>query len=119
MKIKVDENLPYSVAELLRDRGFEADTVKEEGLGGTSDPQLLEVTTAEERMILTLDRGFGDIRAYPPGTHAGIVVLRLEDESAPSAAAAVTELIDHHDMRDLQGTITVLHRGTLRVRRPS
>jgi hypothetical protein len=26
-----------------------------------------------------LDRGLGDIRAYPPGSHAGIVVLHLTD----------------------------------------
>lgn len=33
-------------------------------------------------MLITLDRGMGDIRAYPPGSHAGIVVLRLADNPA-------------------------------------
>jgi hypothetical protein len=29
--------------------------------------------------LISLDRGLGDIRAYPPRSHAGIVVLRLTD----------------------------------------
>ena len=32
MRVKVDENLPATVASLLRERGFDADTVIEEGL---------------------------------------------------------------------------------------
>ena len=34
----------------------------------------------------------GDIRSYPPGSHAGIVVLRLTDQSAPAVSEAITEL---------------------------
>jgi hypothetical protein len=36
-------------------------------------------------MILTLDRGFGDVRSYPPGSHPGIIVLRPADQSARAA----------------------------------
>jgi hypothetical protein len=43
-------------------------------------------------VLITLDRGMGDIRAYPPGSHAGIVVLRLTDQSAPAVDDAITEL---------------------------
>lgn len=27
-------------------------------------------------MLITLDRGFGDVRVHPPGSHPGIVVPR-------------------------------------------
>jgi hypothetical protein len=27
--------------------------------------------TAENRLLVTLDRGFGDVRPYPPGSHGG------------------------------------------------
>ncbi len=118
MKIKVDENLPGSVAALLRDRGIDADSVNEEGLSGTPDPDLLRVASDDDRMIFTLDRGFGDVREYPPGTHHGIVVFRLEGESAPAATAAVIQLIDNHHVEDLRGAITVVQHGTHRIRRP-
>ena len=118
MKIKLDENLPVSLAGLLRGRGLDAETVDEEGLAGAPDPQLLQMASDEGRMIFTLDKGFGDLRAYPPGTHAGIVVFRLDDTSAPAVTAAVVGLVEHHDLDDLRGTVAAVQRGTLRVRRP-
>ena len=40
MKFKTDENLPLQAAELLRSAGHDADSVLDEGLSGTSDPNL-------------------------------------------------------------------------------
>jgi predicted nuclease of predicted toxin-antitoxin system len=118
VKVKIDENLPVSVAAHLRELGMDAHTVHEEELAGTTDPDLLDVMRLEDRMIITLDRGFGDIRRYPPGTHPGVVVLRLTDESAPAAREAVAQLVENHDLDDLRGAITVVQQGTLRIRRP-
>jgi predicted nuclease of predicted toxin-antitoxin system len=119
VRVKVDEHLPASVAALLRERGYDADTVIEEGLAGSTDEDLLVAAREEDRMIVTLDRGFGDIRRYPPGSHPGIVVLRLTDESALATRAAVIQLLDNHDLEDLRGTIAVVQHGSLRIRRPA
>jgi hypothetical protein len=42
LKFKVDENLPAEHALILRDAGFEADTVCDEKLSGTDDLTLAE-----------------------------------------------------------------------------
>jgi hypothetical protein len=34
------------------------------------------------RILVSLDRGLGDIRTYPSGSHTGIIILRLADQSA-------------------------------------
>jgi hypothetical protein len=80
LKVKLDENIPGAIAELMRAREFDVDTVLEESLGGRSDPDVLAAATAEGRMLMTLDRGFGDVRSYPPGSHPGIVVLRPDPD---------------------------------------
>lgn len=41
-------------------------------------------------MLLTLDRGVGDLRHHPPGSHAGIVVLRPTSQDPNT----VIELVD-------------------------
>jgi predicted nuclease of predicted toxin-antitoxin system len=119
VKIKLDEHLPTTVALQLRQRGFDVHTVRDEDLVGSGDAELIRRASGEGRMIFTLDRGFGDVRSYPPGTHPGVVVFRLDEESAPAATAAVLQLVDHHDLDSLRGTITVVQRGMLRVRRPA
>ena len=62
MRFKVDENLPVEVAALLRAAGHEADTVTEEGVGGSQDPDLATLIQREGRALITLDLGFADIR---------------------------------------------------------
>lgn len=49
MTIKVDENLPASVGEFLRDRGFDAHTVAEEDLVGSADSNLFDVARHDLR----------------------------------------------------------------------
>ncbi len=118
MTIKLDENIPGAVAGALRSRGHDVDTVLEESLGGRDDPTVLSAAIDEGRLLLTLDRGFGDVRAYPPGTHPGIIVLRPDDQRVPSVVAMVETLVDHHDIEGHAGCITVVQRNVLRVRRP-
>lgn len=116
-KVKLDEHLPCSLAAALIARGIDADTVADEGLSGATDPEVLAAAGGEGRIVLTLDRGFGDIRAYPPGTHTGIVVFRTDDQSAPAVTAAVLQLVEGHGFADLAGAITVVQGGLLRIRR--
>jgi len=78
--------------------------------------------TAEEITVeyptVTVDRGLGDIRAYPPGSHVGIVVLRLTDQSAAAAIKAVSDLATLTNPDSLAGAVAVLQRGLLRIRHP-
>ena len=118
MKIKLDENIPGAVASFLRSCDHDVDTVLEESLGGRDDPTVLRAAVSEGRLLITLDRGFGDVRAYPPGTHPGIIVMRPDDQRVPSVVGMVETLVDHHDIGSLAGCITVVQRNMLRVRRP-
>ena len=67
LKIKADEDLPGSVAVRLRGAGYLAETVVEEGLGGTNDPALWRAVQAE--MVLReggLERLQGTVAAATP-----------------------------------------------------
>ena len=79
---------------------------------------MLAAASTEGRLLVTLDRGFGDVHSYPPGSHPGIIVLRPEDQRVPSVVALVETLLDHHDLVTLAGCIAVIQRNMVRVRRP-
>jgi len=77
MKFKVDENLPIEFADLLTARGYEATTVVEQKLQGKSDDAILDACLREERILVTLDLDFADIKAYPPSEFPGFIVFRI------------------------------------------
>ena len=117
MRVELDENIPRSARQGLIAAGHDVDTVVDEDLGGASDPQIVAAAAADERLLITLDRGLGDIRAYPAGDHAGILVLRPSAQWARTVAAALAEVVAGHDLTTLAGTVTVAQRGLLRIRR--
>jgi len=117
VKVKLDENIPRSAVTALAQAGHEADTVLEEGLAGASDEQVVHAASAERRLLITLDRGIGDIRTYPPGTHAGVLVLRPSDQSAGSVLRLLSQLLEGHELTALAGSVAVAQPGLLRIRR--
>jgi len=66
VKFKLDENLPVSAAVVLAAAGHDADTVLGEQLTGRADQDVVAASTAAQRVLISLDVGLGDIRAYPP-----------------------------------------------------
>ncbi|MGO9972596.1 MAG: DUF5615 family PIN-like protein [Solirubrobacteraceae bacterium] len=117
MKVKLDENIPRRAGEVLTRTGHEIDTVVEEGLTGSPDSDVVRAATAAGCLLITLDRGIGDVRTYPPGAHAGILVLRPADQSAASVTALIEQLLAGEDLDALAGTVAVAQPGLLRVRR--
>jgi len=76
MRFKLDENLPAAAQKFLREHLHDADTVLDEKLGGHSDNEVYRAAIREQRILVTLDLDFADIRAYPPAEHFGVWVLR-------------------------------------------
>jgi predicted nuclease of predicted toxin-antitoxin system len=52
-------------------------TVHEQGLSGASDEAIFQACKTEARVLITLDRDFGQVHRFPPKEAAGIVVLEL------------------------------------------
>jgi len=119
VKIKLDENIPVSTSQVLMEIGHDVETAIGEGLAGHDDPTVLAAASAEERLLVTLDRGFGDVRAYPPGSHGGIVVLRPDSQAVSSVLSTVSSLTTHHDLEQFRGCIVIVRGHLVRVRRPS
>ena len=118
MRLKLDENLPHDLADDLTRRGHDVDTVLDEHLGGRKDPIVVQAATDDDRMVITLDRGVGDIRSFPPGSHAGVVVLRPTSQDPGSIRTLVDRLIDAHDLEEFRRCVAIVEPQRVRVRRP-
>ena len=119
MHIKVDEDLPAAVATHLRGKGYEASTVTEQGMGGWKDPRLWQAVQTAGQFLITADKGFGDIRHYPPGQHAGVLVLRPDEDGIKPMIDLMARVLAAYDIRELAGTVTVVSPRSIRVRRAS
>ena len=116
MKLKIDENLSADRAVLLRDAGFEADTVADERLAGADDSVIASRSRAEERVLVTLDLDFGNVQAYPPSQHAGIIVLSAKRQDKRTVQKLMQRIILALANRKPAGELWIVEPDRIRFR---
>lgn len=116
MKFKLDENLPELVRESLSALGHDAHTVADEGLAGTQDETVLKACVAEDRILLTLDLDFSDIRAYPPGSYPGIWILRPSRQTFKAIESLVQAGVRLSAVERVGGQLWVIDEKRIRIR---
>ena len=87
-------DLPTEAAEILRGAGFAADTVGEENLSGADAATVASASRSDGRILVTLDLDFANIRAYSPGEHTGIIILRMKRQDKTTVLAYVRRAFD-------------------------
>lgn len=117
MKIKLDENLPATLVGLLAALGHDTDTVPQEGMAGKADDAVWAMAQAARRFFITQDLDFSNIHRFMPGTHEGLMLVRLR---APGRAALVRRIhtvFQNESVDTWKGTFIVVTDRKLRVRR--
>jgi len=117
MLIKVDENLPIRAVEILREHGYQTSSVVEQGMSGWNDNQLWQQVQSEGRFLITADKGFADLRVYPPGKHAGVLLLRPDQDGIRPIIELLERLLRNTNLTTLAKTTTVVTPRGIRVRR--
>jgi len=117
MKLKLDENLPLEVAELLAAKGHDVHTVPDEKLTGQRDEIILKASLNEGRLLLTQDLDFSDVRRFRPGTHPGIVLIRLRHPSRRQVIERIEQVLLSEAIESWVGCFVVISDRKLRIRR--
>src|SRR5271156_4597188 len=113
MNIKLDENTTVETG-----LGHGVHTTRDEGLTGKSDAEIWNAAQSEERFLITQDMDFSDLRKYVPGTHHGILLLRLQLPSQRLIVARVAELFSKEDAETWSGCLVVATETRVRIVRP-
>ena len=116
MKFKVDENLPEELSQLLAGAGWDSFTVVQQQLGGEQDPQLASVCRDEQRIFVTFDRGFSNIRAYPPAEYPGMIVFRLKSQDKRHVLSVASRVVTALMQRELRNELWIVTETRIRIR---
>jgi predicted nuclease of predicted toxin-antitoxin system len=118
LRFKLDENMPADLASLLHAEGHEVDDVVAEGLAGEDDPVVLAAAVQERRILIAYDLDFADIRRYSPGSHAGIVVFRLQDQRWKTLEGPARRALTDSNLKTLEKGLAIVDEARIRYRRP-
>lgn len=114
MKFLADESLPRATVQALRAKGFDVAWVSE-GWVGSADEEVLARCSSEERILLTLDKDFGELvfqRSLP--APFGVILFRLDAKSPLEFSEIALVALQSRD--EWSGFFTVVTRHRIRMR---
>lgn len=118
MKLKLDENLPEALVAELASLGHDVDNVRREGLAGKDDPTVWQAAQEGARFLITQDLDFSDARRFAPGTHHGLLLVRLHNPGRKALPARLTELFRTGEVESWARCFVVPTEHKLRILRP-
>jgi len=117
VKVKLDENLPTTLATRLGSLGHDVETVFDEALSGADDDRIWQAVQQEGRFLITQDLDFSDIRKFSPGTHHGLLLVRLRNPGRLALTELISSLFASQNVADWRGCFVVMTEKKLRVLR--
>lgn len=116
LRFKLDENIPKRALTDLREQGHDVESAESEGMAGAEDQAILAACAVEERLLVTLDLDFADIREYSPGSHRGIWVLRPARQTVAAVLALIEAGIRLSAVERTAGQLWVIDENRVRIR---
>lgn len=116
MKVKLDENLPLRLAARLERLGHDVDTVPAEGIAGRDDDVVWQTAQQAGRFLITQDLDFSDLRRYAPGTHHGLMLVRLRNPSAAELLWRIEAVFATEPVEQWRRCFVVVTEHKVRVR---
>lgn len=117
MKFKLDECIPAEIARHIAAKGYDVCTVHQEQLKGAPDAEVWKAAQKEGRFLITTDLDFSDKRRYKPGTHYGILLIRLSQEGQTTITEFVHWLLDRYNPETWDSALVVATDHKLRIRK--
>ena len=113
----VDEDVPQSTCRMLVNAGYTALDVRDIGLRGKSDQEVYTYAQKHDLILITCDLGFANTIHFPPTNSAGIMVVRISDQTPISEFNNEILHTVHQLQEQLQHTLAIVELGRVRLRR--
>ena len=117
MNFLLDENISPKTVQFLKELGHAAIHVREVNLRGASDDTVFEYAKQHGFVLITIDRDFGNILDYPPGTHSGIIRLKFRYMPSKIVLSALKNFLEEVTPEDIYGNLTILEENRYRLRK--
>jgi predicted nuclease of predicted toxin-antitoxin system len=119
LHLLLDQNIPEEITRWLREKFslWKVTHVKEIKLDGRPDPEIFRWAQTNQAIVISYDEDFADTRSFPLGSHHGIVRLRVWPTTVEETRTAIERLLTQGATADLSGSLVIVDREKIRLRR--
>jgi predicted nuclease of predicted toxin-antitoxin system len=114
MNFLVDEGVDAPIVNALREKGYDVLYIAELD-PGIDDEVILEQARKEKRVLVTLDKDFGELVFRLEKIHAGVILVRLQGLK-PTTKTAHFLMALEKIKEEVLGAFVVIQPGAVRIR---
>ncbi|MCI0529224.1 MAG: DUF5615 family PIN-like protein [Nitrospira sp.] len=113
-KFLVDVGVGKKVERWLLQSQYDVKAVRDIS-SSMEDDEILQMAVSESRIVLTMDKDFGELVYNFSLPHAGVLLLRLEEAKADEKVKIVKSILENY-ADQLPNKFSVFQNGRLRIR---
>jgi len=114
IRFLVDVGVSKKVEDWLSENGYDVKSARKIN-PRAKDSEILQLAVSESRLVITMDKGFGELVYNSGMKHSGVLILRLEDADAEEKANVVRKILNDYGDKILN-KFCVFQDGRLRIR---
>ena len=116
LKFLVDVGVGRTVEDYLRAQGYDTRAVRDMD-PRMKDWDIIRKAVTENRMLVTMDKDFGELVYHSSMEHCGVLLFRLEDAPGEKKKLQVIKTIIENYSSHIRGCFCVFQKDKLRIRR--
>jgi len=111
----IDECVSVQTEKFLKNLKYRTVNVQEHRLSGATDDKLFKLANDKGDVLITYDRGFGNIIEYPPSSHSGIIILKVKNKSSMEKCHIILQELLSKE-KEFKSTLFVIDENKYRKR---
>lgn len=114
MKFLIDAGVGKKASDILKMKGHDVKSILD------IDPEMtdlfiLRLALTDKRIVVTMDKDFGELVFNSGLDHEGVLLLRLEDMNGQMKSEIINNIIEKFSDK-IQGNFCVYKKGRFRIR---
>ena len=108
LKLYLDQMFQVDVAQALREQGYDVLRASETGQARADDYQILEKAISEKRILITLDKHFGDWVVLPLSSHPGVIRIKVNPTTSEKVIKLLSHFLRNHAAEQFKNHLVIL-----------
>ena len=115
LRFLVDVGVSKKVEEYLQEQGYDVKAVRAIDTR-MSDQAIIRLAASEDRIVVTMDKDFGELVYHSALKHSGVLLLRLEDATGSEKLKVVSNILKNYS-HQIKNHFCVYQNNKFRIRR--
>src|SRR3990167_11190166 len=108
MRLYLDQMFNIRVADALRAEGYDVLRASEIGQVRADDKEILQKSTADNRILITLDEHFGDWVILPLSLHPGVIRIKVNPTTSEKIIKLLSHFLRNHAAEQFKNHLVIL-----------